>query len=1106
MILTEFQYKLRRIVDGRGSKTFFFAQRVISFSVSLQNFESQITFRFIRFTVCQIFPSVMEQQVLGLLASTIDPSGPIRTDAERRLDQLYTDDAFPMSLISIASHKSVPIDHRQAALLSLKKLVLKMWSPSIEEYEGPNQMSDTVKEQVRQSILPLATAPNEQKKIIGAASYVVSKIASADFPEQWPTLLPTLLTIVPQADDAQLHGVLVVLGDLVDNGFDEEQFAGSAAELVKCIHNVAVNGQKKPMTRSLAVSIFRSCLDTMEVVMQTNPQAVQQFMQSSSDVWVPFFIETVKVPLPSMPGEDEEPSSPGIGGWRGVIALKTQAVKALDKIHTIFPHILASRTMDLFSAIWEALQAHLTPYHILYTGEEQKEGQLEDADRLPYSLDLLVMEELDYTQTLLNTTSIKQAFEAQLVGSDVTNGTHNASWLTQLLALSVGYAHISAEDANMWEFDVNTFLAEEAAETAQYSARNACAGVVTKLCTYNWPVLESLLPFTKATFEEESSNPKAKEAALYIVKQAMEEISTYERVVSSELLNAYLGYARLAMQDRNNDMLRGRGFITAGVLVTAPGKALAELIPDFARQSIKTIEIDESEIVQVSGMKALQQYLKDLPMSLAQEFQTQTVAAISGFLSSRDLSDITEGEDLLATLVETLRDAIYTDPTLCLEHPAIDVLFTLASYGATSWHTTDIVNEAFESAVSTMSARGPDAYAQVCAKVLPSLTGALDVCDMTQENSLSDMAVTLMSILAQYGSEPLPVGFVATIVPKLYRLLFLDLEFSVHQSATLTMKHILSHDAAQLFNWIDPETGKGGLEIILLVIDRLLGPSVQDSSAAEVGGLAMELVEKAGAERLGPFLLQLLRVVAVRLSTAERADFIQNLVLVFARLALTNAKEVLDFLAQVQVEGVEGGTGLEVVLRKWLDNSINFSGYDAIRQNVIALTNIFKLHDEKLASIQTKGDLLVDNQTRIKTRSQAKKQPDQYSIIPVPLKLAKVLIQELITTPPNACFGARKHSIAETHGSDDDEWEDEPTILDLATQGTRQDLMGFMDEMNQWNLHQTDDETQQYLVHFFNEVANEPYFQEIYHALTDTEREKLMHMNDGGRRHSVASG
>ena len=488
--------------------------------------------------------------------------------------------------------------------------------------------------------------------------------------------------------------------------------------------------------------------------------------------------------------------------------------------------------------------------------------------------------------------------------------------------------------------------------------------------------------------------------------------------------------------------MRARGFIVAGALITTAGEALHGLAPDFALQSLKAIGEDESEVVKVSCLRVLQGYLKILPPARAQEFQVQTVAAISNFLSSHDLSEISDSEDLLDTLVETLRDAVMTDPTLCLEHPALDVLFTMASFGARSWTTTMLVNETFESVTSTMSSQGPESYARLCTKVLPSLTGALDVGDMTQENSLSDVAVSLLSTLAEYGSEPLPEGFVATLLPKLYRLLFLDLEFSVHQSATITIKYILVHDTTQLFAWRDPETGKEGLEIVLLIIDRLLGPNVDDSSAAEVGGLAVELVEKAGADKLGPYLMQLLQVVAIRLSTAERANFIQNLVLVFARLSLTNAKDVLDFLAQVQVDGANGGSGLEVVMRKWLENSVNFSGYDAIRQNVIALTNIYKLHDERLANIQTKGDLVVQDSTRIKTRSQAKREPDQFSVIPVPLKLTKVLVQELAlpspTTPGFSHGLGKKAKEGSPSDEDDDEWEDEPTVLDLGSPTTRQ--------------------------------------------------------------------
>ena len=267
----------------------------------------------------------MEQQVLEILASTLDLSAALRKEAELRLQSLYANDAFPISLVSIASHKSVPLQHRQAALLALKTLVSKLWSSSLEEYEGPGTLTDAVKDQVRQAVLAIATADEEERKIIAAASYVVGKIASADFPEQWPSLLPTLLGLVPQAGPVQLYGVLVVLSNLVEDGFDEEQFSTSAAELVTCLYNVAVDGQKKFMTRALAISIFRACFDTMELVYQTNREAVHQFLQQLTDVWTPFFIEIVKMPLPQRPSEEE------INGvrseWQGTIALKTQAVK-----------------------------------------------------------------------------------------------------------------------------------------------------------------------------------------------------------------------------------------------------------------------------------------------------------------------------------------------------------------------------------------------------------------------------------------------------------------------------------------------------------------------------------------------------------------------------------------------------------------------------------------------------------------------------------------------------------------------------------------------------------------------------------------------------------
>ncbi|KAL9014129.1 MAG: hypothetical protein Q9173_001220 [Seirophora scorigena] len=1033
----------------------------------------------------------MEQQVLQLLAATLEPAPETRTNAERHLEQLYTNDAFPICLISIASHNSVEPPLRQAALLVLKTFVLRTWSQSLEEFQPGVTISDATKDQVRQSLLALATSGDQERKVISASSYVVSKIASVDFPEQWPSLLPTLLQLIPRSHENQLHGVLVVLGNLVEDGFDEEQFGKSAVELVKCIYDVATDEGKTLTSRALAISIFRACFDTMELMYQTDKASVRQFMQEASDAWTPFFVNVLKIPLPRIPTDEHEDEA-GPGSWRGVVALKTQVVKALDKIHRLFPHLLSQHTLSLFSTVWESLQAHVGPYVTLYVTDNQQ-GRLEDADRLPYTLDFLVIEELDYLQTLFGSVTVKRELDAQLTPEKISNGALEGTWIAQIMAILVGYSQITQEDEGLWNFDVNVFLSEETSETANYSPRNACTVLVQKLT--KWPVLESLLGYTKTTFEgAPESNARAKEAALFVLKQILDELDSCSAEVNPNLARAYLEYIGLAMRD-DDEFLRARGYISAARLTTISSAGLLDIVPEYAQRTLSIIDQDASDVVKVSCIRSLQEYLKTLPSSRAREFQVQTVAAISNFLSSQDLSELKDSEDLLDTLVETLRDAIMADPSLCLEHPALDVLFTMASYGASSFQTTMLVNEAFESITSSMAAKGPDAYSQLCAKVLPTLTGALDVGDMTSENTLSDMAVSLLSSLAEHGLKPLPQNFVATVMPKLYRLLFSSNDFSLNQSATVTIRHLLSRDADQVFSWQDPATGKGGLEIVLLIIDRLLGPDVDDASAAEVGGLAVELVEKAGADRLGPYLMQLLRVVAVRLSTAEHASFIQNLVLVFARLALTNAKEVLDFLAQVHIEGGAGGTGLEVVLRKWLEHSVHFSGYDAIRQNIIALTNIYKLHDERLANIQVQGDLMADNSSRIKTRSQSKRTPDRYSIIPVPLKLTKVLISELSNPLTPSTPGLMQNKLSGDSDDEDGEWEDEPNIVDLGNPTTTAELMAYADEAK-WNVHQLDDDTQSYLIDFFKQASTEPDFQNLYHGLTDEEREKLHSMDN----------
>lgn len=126
------------------------------------------------------------------------------------------------------------------------------------------------------------------------------------------------------------------------------------------------------------------------------------------------------------------------------------------------------------------------------------------------------------------------------------------------------------------------------------------------------------------------------------------------------------------------------------------------------------------------------------------------------------------------------------------------------------------------------------------------------------------------------------------------------------------------------------------------------------------------------------------------------------------------------------------------------------------------------------------------------TRSRAKQQPDQYTSVSAQLKIVKVLVGELLQEQnrPNPTSAAD----ADDDDDGDDDWEDDPNeFLDLANGMTKSQLMAYAEEDTSAS-RGGDDETQAYLVQFFQQQAQKPEFGEVYNSLTAEEHEKLQNM------------
>lgn len=276
----------------------------------------------------------MDDQVIPLLAATQSSAAAPRQQAEASLEQLYANPSFPISLASIASHTSVDLSVRQSALFVLKNYVLASWHPEFDEFKGQVLLDDESKSRLRSILLELATSDGVDRRVQLAASYVVSKIAGADFPEEWPDLLHTLLNLVHSSpSDARLHGALKVLAELVSDGLDEAQFFRIARDLVKVLHTVAADGSRRAKLRALAVSVLKEGFNTLQVLQEDHKVEVAAFAEESLGEWMVLFLEIINAPLDAPPvGGDDSENDP-LEVIRGLVALKIQVIRVRQKLH-----------------------------------------------------------------------------------------------------------------------------------------------------------------------------------------------------------------------------------------------------------------------------------------------------------------------------------------------------------------------------------------------------------------------------------------------------------------------------------------------------------------------------------------------------------------------------------------------------------------------------------------------------------------------------------------------------------------------------------------------------------------------------------------------------
>ncbi|KAI8066912.1 armadillo-type protein [Gongronella butleri] len=1018
----------------------------------------------------------MDESVYETLVGVTNSDANIRMAAETRLKELANAPEYSVSLARLTVNKDLPVPHRQLAALSLKSYVDSYWSAKNDRFVGPEPPQQS-KEAVRHIIITGLADSESRIRVVSA--YVVSKIAHDDFPEEWGNLLDILFSYLKSNNADSVHGAMRVLLEMVKKDISVQQLPTIGPSLVPELFTVLTSDNVYSFrTRGRAVTIFSSCIEMLSTLREENPTLADQMVGPILPQW----LQAYSTILNHHVQDNAEKASEEYG-------LKMDVIKSICTISGEFPKYILSSLPQLFEPIWNDLHNLRERYVAEFVSDSgDAEESFKDSDGNEIGFQNLIYVLFDFVSSACSKKSVRHLFVA-------ADGQQPTDFLAQLLYVLIVYMQITQEQMEVWSTDANQFVADEEESTFSFNTRVAAIDVLLALSdSFPVPFFNALGKAVQRHISESveirnngsSDWWKIHEACLLATGRMNEDLAEYleddSRQVQFDLKSLFDHVVLEDMKMTDLPFLQGRAFVFASEFA----KILpAEMASQYVTVAVQALQSPASGVpVKISALRALCNFCKHMDPQYVSPYQVQIMEGSCQLLPVAT-------EESLMLLLDTLSSSVKINRQVTAQYeqtltPAIlDVWSKFASDSIIISYILDVFEE---------FAKNEHYFPSLCTRSLPFIAQTLARTDA--EASVQGNAIDLLTAILTFGPSPLPVELSQQMYPALMDLVWRNPDPEILQSSQECIKQFLAKDTDHIVQWRD-QSGKSGLDYAIHFVAKLLAPSASDSDALFVGDLIVTMIQKVG-NAIAPVLPELLNAVLVRLESTTSQPFIQSLVLVFAHLINSQQDTVLDFLLKTSINGK---SGLAILMTHWVDNYDSFSGYYSLKVSAIALSKIYLVNNADLLNMSVKGDIVVNPNAGIVTRSKSKRNPDQYTQIPLSMKIIKLLVADMGNSLA-ADTGAQDE--ADSIGDEDGEWED--VVDDVAIRSRQEyqflsDVLANMtedadDEENNPDLkndpiYQTD--LRAYLLDFFRNcsVHNVNHFMEICQQLNDDEKQIL---------------
>ncbi|WFD33515.1 hypothetical protein MCUN1_000328 [Malassezia cuniculi] len=907
--------------------------------------------------------------------------------------------AFGVQLAQIFA-SDAPLAERQAAGTALKRYIRERWSVAFETFlknaaaageTGGEALPLEAKQSIRVTLLGALASPERKVRLL--AAQLLALVSTAEFPDNFPELLPTVHSLLENGSPDGVHGALVFFADLVQEELDENQLLLVARDYVPLLHRVLTDGKYAPHVHARCLLVFRQCLISLFTVRETYSDTVR----GAIDTHLPLWLNTVGTML--------DPSIYSTADWTTastweVLGLRREITRVLGAAQQ-FRAAFAPYSEPLLTAALANLE-QLVP---LFTATEIS-GTL-DAPSPPDGDSDIASDAAGLGMSLLSFfgDTVRAPFMRSFLVQGGVGGSGDATLaLGKLVRMAQAYAQMSLAEEAEWSEDADAFVAEDDEENMAVTLRTAAMDLSDALLNeYPSPTLQAFSAALRAVSME--TNWRETEALLLLLgatHASIEEI--LDEGTGAEALNVQQILALCAAGiNQSHSFLRGRCFVCASQFAASVNDTTAS---EFLRLALETTKA-EFEVaplhVKLAAVRALRNFGNILPDATA-EYTAEIVIQLGPLLGRA------RGATLVL-IVDTIDAAIHN--SVEAKHLEPPVYGELAMAALSAWRANLPDPQVEMSLAALLETMASSKVEQVAAQTVRL---AVDASFAVLGDPM--LALSAAALLrAVVDAAPAHALAVEPLFPSGLEYIFAAEDAEAVQHVLHCITVLLQKQPQATLQW---RGGTESLQAILRVVEHLLAPTADPEMCSMPLGTLLVTLFISAADHLSPVMPALVNVLAQRVAESTNPACSAAMLYPLAFLFAEHADAVLQLLA-------DAPDTLAGVASRWAEELGHVHGTFLVNVHILGVAQLLDRWPAALEA-QVDGDPLPMPDGIIITRSKARETP-QYSRIAAGAKMLKELIGIYEQAESNGDRGDRTSAAvaaAAAAGAEyDDEWCDE---------------------------------------------------------------------------------